>query len=806
MKLKDGALQYASNGWKVFPIKPNAKNPPLAKWGTQSSDNPVQVTTWWDSTPNANIGLACGQSKIAAIDIDTKDGRRGKQTIELLELIHGHKFSPTRTQRTPSGGLQYFYRGEIPTTQNMIGRDLWPDGVSHIDTRGVGGSGGYVLLPPSVTARNDEQNTKAGMYEWINGANFPIAPLDQWLIDLFAAEALVGHNNAPQEFVVEPDADANIKWFDHYLEHDAPPAIQGEGGELRTLAVIGGVAKDRGISEDLALDMVYSSTWNSKCEPPWDYDELKTKIHNAYTYLTKNQPGEKTPEYEMREPADPPPPKTKKERDKIASEKARDRDIPLSDAAKDFVDDPVDGGRDLFNDAPSKPEATTRFDQAVARIKARDKQNLEREWSFAELCDEWVYITQMDRFVCEASPSLVLKSEQFDKRFAYTKPQIKNGPKTVSGVMFSKVRGTIRKPMTAVFLPGEAPGMLHHGHDYNLYRPSEIVAAQGDTEFWDDHLKYLWPEQADRDLVLDWCGWLLQNIALKPKHALLLAGYVHGTGKSFIGDVLTQILGDYNVTPVGSHELSSTFNKWALSSKLLKIEELDDVEKNIVKHTLHPIITQEELTINDKGISTFKSRNCFGIFAMTNTDAAIRLSSQDRRYLVVRTHAEPRSKDYYSDLYSILDDTKALAAIAYQLLHRSLGEYNAQSRAPDTAAKAEMVDAGRSDLENWMMDSAGIWPLNGRIIAIDDVIAQLPSRLERMQRLQGQITSIIKHNFRGIALGQTKLPGGERVSLWIINGAKIPRIEGALGAIYTKDKASRGVTAKDNGVAAEFSE
>ena len=106
------ALRYGAAGFKVFPIKPGFKTPPLVKWGAQSSSDAATITKWWTKTPNANIGLACGQSGIAVIDIDTKEGRRGQQTIDALEVADGLKLTPTRMQRTPSGGLQYFLSRE----------------------------------------------------------------------------------------------------------------------------------------------------------------------------------------------------------------------------------------------------------------------------------------------------------------------------------------------------------------------------------------------------------------------------------------------------------------------------------------------------------------------------------------------------------------------------------------------------------------------------------------------------------------------------------------------------------------------
>lgn len=292
---KAAALGYGADGWKVFPIAPGAKNPPLVKWGAASTSDPAAIRDFWNRHPHANIGLACGQSGIAVLDIDTKDGKRGQQTLDMLELGEGKTLSQTRMQRTPSGGLQYFYRGSIPTSQNVIGKNLWPNGVSHIDTRGIGGAGGYVLLPPSRTVRDDKAGTKAGVYEWVN-PDTDIAEIDQWVLDEFAAQP--ERVEQSQEFSIDPDEPFNIEQFKEYLDA-LPRAIQGEGGELHTLSMVCGRAKDWGLSEEMALDVILFSKWNEECEPPWDYDELKVKIRNAYAYLVQNKPGSKTAAVEL---------------------------------------------------------------------------------------------------------------------------------------------------------------------------------------------------------------------------------------------------------------------------------------------------------------------------------------------------------------------------------------------------------------------------------------------------------------------------------------------------------------------------
>ena len=72
------------------------------------------------------------------------------------------------------------------------------------------------------------------------------------------------------------------------------------------------------------------------------------------------------------------------------------------------------------------------------------------------------------------------------------------------------------------------------------------------------------------------------------------------------------------------------------------------MDRNVIRDKLHPMITQERLAINDKGIQTYAIDNCFGMMGFTNEDTAIRLTKQDRRYLVVRTYAGPRDPNTMS--------------------------------------------------------------------------------------------------------------------------------------------------------------
>lgn len=96
------------------------------------------------------------------------------------------------------------------------------------------------------------------------------------------------------------ETDTNIRRFTTYLRDRAEVAIEGSGGDQRTFAVCA-AGRDHGLSPETTLGLILEH-WNDRCDPPWDEDELRHKIINAYQYAS-NGLGSSTPEAMFSEPA-----------------------------------------------------------------------------------------------------------------------------------------------------------------------------------------------------------------------------------------------------------------------------------------------------------------------------------------------------------------------------------------------------------------------------------------------------------------------------------------------------------------------
>lgn len=155
------ALWYAEQGLRVFPLQPGSKIPFKGSNGClDASSNADVIRGWWDTDPDANIGIATGHL-VDVVDFDGLPGQltraRQPQLFDSLQVLG--------TVSTPRpGGAHWF----VPATGRGNKAGLLPG----VDYRG---KGGYVVAAPSVIVGGPNP----GRYEWVR-------PLDLAALDLGA--------------------------------------------------------------------------------------------------------------------------------------------------------------------------------------------------------------------------------------------------------------------------------------------------------------------------------------------------------------------------------------------------------------------------------------------------------------------------------------------------------------------------------------------------------------------------------------------------------------------------------------------
>lgn len=165
-ELLHAALEYAANGYRVIPVTPKDKKPPLIKqWQERASDDPIQIQEWWNQWRDANIGLLA--EGLLCIDIDPEGADWLADDLERQESM-----SVAAIQSTPRGGTHFVFKG--------------PDGLV------VGPSAGVLALGVDVRAGGsyfvvEPSRRPEGSYLWREHARLPhmsrLQLPPQWLIE-----------------------------------------------------------------------------------------------------------------------------------------------------------------------------------------------------------------------------------------------------------------------------------------------------------------------------------------------------------------------------------------------------------------------------------------------------------------------------------------------------------------------------------------------------------------------------------------------------------------------------------------------
>lgn len=249
--LLKAALSYATQGFKVFPLKPGGKVPLTPHGLKDASLLQKTIREYWQKYPDANIGLVC--DGLLVLDFD---GQTGQESKQKLELLYG-KLPATWVIRTGGGtldepkeqGEHYVYR--VPTDLN-IRSGVGKYGVPNLDIRA---NSSYIVAAPSVTRLP---------YETLVAS--PVATAPPWLINLAR-----GNSSRSRPAQLQP------------LGKTATPILASTRNA--TLTSIAGALRHRGTDQS-TIEAALLKINLTQCQPPL----AEAEVLNIATSVSRYEP------------------------------------------------------------------------------------------------------------------------------------------------------------------------------------------------------------------------------------------------------------------------------------------------------------------------------------------------------------------------------------------------------------------------------------------------------------------------------------------------------------------------------------
>jgi hypothetical protein len=252
--LHTAALAYNAKGWAIFPCQPRGKTPACARGCLDAvANDPARINTWWGIVPDLNIGVATGApSGFFVLDIDGDDG---ETSLRELEAKRG-KLPATIEAITARGRHCYFRIGEHGDIRNSAGM-VAPG----LDIRG---SGGYVLVPPSI-------HPSGRAYAWSVDSADEFADAPEWLHERIHADQGDGAKGKPLE---------------HW--HRVLTNTIHNGERNTTLASICGKLLHYGLTDIIVLHDIMLCVNKARCGEPLSEADIETIVTSVVrTHLRK---------------------------------------------------------------------------------------------------------------------------------------------------------------------------------------------------------------------------------------------------------------------------------------------------------------------------------------------------------------------------------------------------------------------------------------------------------------------------------------------------------------------------------------
>lgn len=831
--IRTHAINLFENGYSITPITtpdwtvpvkgsderelhPAAGKAPVFRgWANMPVDRDV-IESWLAKAGLRRCGVGIRTWHTPAVDVDCPDADAARHMRNFIESLVG--FAPTRVGKAPK--VLLLYRADEPFSK--VKSKTWLDEWGQRQAVEILGAG------QQFVAYGIHPGTKKP-YQWTS-VDTPLnqhASMDLEVITLHQARQIVDEMNryaAEQGWTVEkpnetpprgalvsgeecPDEGLEVDEDDWVDADDVKEKWQGTVGELEDLIADLPPAEDYGewfpvlaALKDAEREpdefKEIAREWSSRAdnydedyfETKWEQGSFNRAGGHAFTIKSIQR---KIEDVQMEEDvlqkivpafeqAD-----NLKEWDAAA---ARLRETPIWGTIRDFA---VEKACDEYKRLTGKKIPASTKKQALSVDHTQfEAPEWVQPWVFAETENCFMHKTNLTRVVPHAFNNA-------------------NAQHTLHLGCTPEIYATSLRPVPvvygAMYLPSHHGAMNHlwkpvrniegeeffyyNGHTWlNTFKPHTIpVMAEKLTkkgkaavEVVLNFFRTQFPDPVEFQHVMDWLAWVINNPTKRMTYALMILGG-QGSGKSIIKKFMQYMLGMENVGTVNNQVIHKSFTGWQGGSILKVIEEISVAGHRFdVVNALKEPITNETLFVERKNKEGVEEVNTASWMMYTNDIAALPISQNDRRFLMVRSFFRSKQQvsaflfdnpDFFRDFEKAFTKHAGEIRLWFKDWTYSDTFDHAGGHAPLTQAGEDMIDNAQDDFSIAVRE------------AIDsEEVGGMTSELIHSYFLTSHIPREVRPSDRFIAsrladLGYVKLGRGRVVT----------RVNGARGTVYAKN-------------------
>lgn len=243
----------------------------------------------------------------------------------------------------------------------------------------------------------------------------------------------------------------------------------------------------------------------------------------------------------------------------------------------------------------------------------------------------------------------------------------------------------------------------------NTYIAARIDSRAGDISRFFDWFDRIFPDKGDQKLLFDYMAHCVKYPGYKIQYAPLIQS-AEGIGKTIFKLIFAHALGTMYVYSPKAPELvksGSTFNAWQRGKLMILVDEIKIDERRELIEILKPMITDNRIEIQGKGVDQDMEDNAANWLFFSNFKDAIPIDKNGRRYSIFYSILQSKAdiiaagmgKEYFIAMFRWLREEGGLQAITHWLLNYDIARGDLPVSAPDTSSQIEAIAISRSPLE-----------------------------------------------------------------------------------------------------------